>query len=160
TSALAQEAGMSDEEYATFLAAALMVDRADPVSAWRELSERQGRLVERLSAAREIHIEAAGTDLRLRVEGRTWINSDGRRNMPSGEVFTGPLEDSANGTIRFGIPSSPRGVNVTDVELTFRGGEVVAASAASGDSYLQEVLRTDARARFLGELGIGTNEGI
>jgi aminopeptidase len=80
--------------------------------------------------------------------------------MPSGEVFTGPLEDSANGTIRFGIPSSPRGVDVTDVELTFRGGEVVAARAARGDSYLQEVLRTDARARFLGELGIGTNRGI
>ena len=71
---------------------------------------RQAQLVERLSEAREIRIEADGTDLRLRVEGRTWINSDGRRNMPSGEVFTGPLEDSANGTIRFTIPSSPRGV--------------------------------------------------
>jgi aminopeptidase len=151
---------MSDDEYARFLARALLVDRDDPIAAWRELSERQQRLVERLSAARAIHIEADGTDCRLLVEGRTWINSDGKRNMPSGEVFTGPLEDSANGTIRFGIPSSPRGVDVTDVELTFRGGEVVAARAARGDSYLQEVLRTDARARFLGELGIGTNRGI
>jgi aminopeptidase len=138
----------------------LLVDRADPVAAWRDLSERQQRLVERLSPAHEIRIEAAGTDLRLRVDGRTWINSDGRRNMPSGEVFTGPLEDSANGTIRFEIPSSPRGVDVTDVELKFCDGEVVAASARRGDPYLQQVLRTDARARFLGELGIGTNEGI
>ncbi len=160
TSALAQQAGMSEEEYATFLAGALLVDRADPVAAWRDLSERQQRLVQRLSPAREIRIEAAGTDLRLRVDGRTWINSDGRRNMPSGEVFTGPLEDSANGTIKFEIPSSPRGVDVTDVELKFRSGEVVAASARRGDPYLQQVLRTDARARFLGELGIGTNEGI
>jgi aminopeptidase len=160
TSALAQQAGMSDTEYGTFLARALLVDRADPIAAWRELSERQEHLVQRLSAAGEIHIEAERTDLRLRVEGRTWINSDGKRNMPSGEVFTGPLEDSANGTIRFTIPSSPRGVDVTEVELTFRDGEVVAASAARGDSYLQEVLRTDARARFLGELGIGTNGGI
>jgi aminopeptidase len=160
TSALSQQAGMGDDEYATFLAGALFVDRTDPVAAWRDLSERQELLVERLSSAREIHIESAGSDLRLRVDGRTWINSDGRRNMPSGEVFTGPLEDSANGTIKFEIPSSPRGVEVTDVELTFRGGEVVAASAERGDSYLQQVLRTDARARFLGELGIGTNEGI
>lgn len=160
TPALAQQAGMSDEEYATFLAGALLVDRADPVAAWRDLSERQQQLVERLSSAREIRIEAAGTDLRLRVDGRTWINSDGRRNMPSGEVFTGPLEDSASGTIRFEIPSSPRGVDVRDVELKFRGGEVVEASAAHGDGYLQEVLRTDPRARFVGELGIGTNEGI
>jgi len=160
TAALAQQAGMSEEEYATFLAGALLVDRADPVAAWRDLSARQQRLVERLSPAREIRIEAAGTDLRLRVDGRTWINSDGRRNMPSGEVFTGPLEDSANGTIKFDIPSSPRGVDVTDVELTFRDGEVVAASARRGDPYLQQVLRTDARARFVGELGIGTNEGI
>ena len=160
TSALAQQAGMGDEEYATFVAGALLVDRADPIAAWRELSERQERLVERLSTAHEIHIETEGTDLRLRVEGRTWINSDGRRNMPSGEVFTGPLEDSANGTIKFGIPSSPRGVDVTDVQLTFRDGGVVAGSAARGDSYLQEVLATDPRARFLGELGIGTNAGI
>jgi aminopeptidase len=160
TSALAQQAGMGDDEYAGFLAGALLVDRADPIAAWRELSRRQERLVQRLGNAREIHIEAAGTDLRLRVDGRTWINSDGKRNMPSGEVFTGPLEDSANGTITFGIPSSPRGVAVTDVELTFRDGEVVAASAASGERYLQEALRTDSGARCLGELGIGTNTGI
>jgi aminopeptidase len=160
TSALAQQAGMGDHEYATFLAGALLIDRADPVAAWRDLSVRQERLVERLSCAREIHIESAETDLNLRVDGRTWINSDGRHNMPSGEVFTGPLEDSANGTIKFEIPSSPRGVEVTDVELRFRGGEVVAASAGRGDPYLQQVLQTDARARFVGELGIGTNEGI
>ena len=160
TSALAQQAGMGDEEYARFVAGALFVDRADPMSAWRELSRCQERLVERLGSAREIHIEGAGTDLRLRVDGRTWINSDGKRNMPSGEVFTGPLEDSANGTITFGIPSSPRGVAVSDVQLTFRDGQVVAASAALGDRYLQEALRTDPRARYLGELGIGTNAVI
>jgi aminopeptidase len=113
-----------------------------------------------LGAAREIHIEAEGTDLRLRVDGRTWINSDGRRNMPSGEVFTGPLEDSAEGTITFSIPSSPRGVEVADVELQFRSGQVVGARAQRGDAYLQRALQTDAGARFLGELGIGTNTGI
>ena len=160
TPALAQEAGMSDDDYATFVNGALFLDRPDPVAAWRELSARQAKLVERLSEAREIRIEADGTDLRLRVEGRTWINSDGRRNMPSGEVFTGPLEDSANGTIRFTIPSSPRGVLVEDVTVTFENGKVVSATAARGQDYLDAALATDPGALFLGELGIGTNAGI
>ena len=160
TPALAQEAGMSDDDYAAFVTGALFLDRPDPVAAWRELSDRQAKLVERLSEAREIRIEADGTDLRLRVEGRTWINSDGRRNMPSGEVFTGPHEDSANGTIRFTIPSSPRGVLVEDVTVTFENGKVVSATAARGQDYLDAALATDPGARFLGELGIGTNAGI
>jgi len=160
TSALAQQAGMSDGDYAAFVAGALFLDRPEPLAAWRELSARQVRIAERLSTAREIRIEAPGTDVRLRVDGRTWINSDGKRNMPSGEIFTGPLEDSANGTIRFTVPSSPRGVAVSGVELTFADGEVVAASAERGEDYLQATLASDPGARFLGELGIGTNAGI
>jgi aminopeptidase len=160
TAALAQEAGMSGLDYAAFVERALFLDRPDPVAAWRALSERQQAAVERLSRAREIRIEADGTDLRLSVAGRTWINSDGRRNMPSGEVFTGPVENSANGTIRFTVPTSPRGVEVSGVELTFRDGEVVEARAERGEQYLHAALATDAGARFLGELGIGTNTGI
>jgi aminopeptidase len=160
TPALAQQAGMSDGQYAEFLVAALFLDRIDPAEAWRELSGRQAELVRRLSAARAIRIEADGTDISLNVEGRTWINSDGRRNMPSGEVFTGPHERSANGTVRFTVPTGPRGVTVTGVELTFREGQVVGARAERGDEYLQASLETDAGARFLGELGIGTNPGI
>jgi aminopeptidase len=160
TPALAQDAGMSDDDYAAFLNRALFLDRADPVAAWRELSERQQRLVERLNTADSIRIEAEGTDLTLRVDGRTWINSNGRRNMPSGEVFTGPLEDSATGTIRFTIPSSPRGVLVEDVTLTFEEGKVTSATAGRGQAYLDAALATDDGARFLGEIGIGTNAGI
>lgn len=160
TPALAQQARMNDADYAAFVERALFLDRDDPIAAWAKLSERQQQLVERLSAASEIRIEAEGTDLRLRVDGRTWINSDGRHNMPSGEVFTGPLEHSAEGTIRYTIPSSPQGVEVSGIELTFKHGEVVAARAERGDAYLQGALRTDAGARFLGELGIGTNAGI
>ena len=160
TPALAQQAGMGESEYARFVTSALFLDRPDAIAAWRELSAGQQRLVERLSTANEIQIEADGTDLRLRVGGRTWINSDGKRNMPSGEVFTGPLEDSAEGTIRFTVPSSPRGVEVSGVELTFERGHVVKARAERGDDYLQAALATDPGARFLGELGIGTNVGI
>jgi aminopeptidase len=160
TSAAAQEARMADDDYREFVNRALFLDRPDPIAAWRELSARQGRLVERLAAGREVRIEAAGTDLRLRVDGRTWINSDGKHNMPSGEVFTGPLEDSAQGTISFTVPSSPRGIEVSDVRLRFESGEVVEAHAQRGDDYLQAALETDSGARFLGELGIGTNVGI
>jgi aminopeptidase len=160
TPALAQDAGMSDDDYAAFVERALFLDRPDPVAAWRELSDRQQTVVDRLNEAREIHIEAPGTDLRLRVDGRTWINSNGRRNMPSGEVFTGPIEDSANGTVRFTIPSSPRGVLVEDVTLTFEDGRVTTATAARGQDYLDAALATDPGARFLGEIGIGTNPGI
>ena len=160
TAALAQQAGIGDSGYAAFLERALFLDKPDPIQAWRELSANQARLVERLEPAREIHIEAPGTDLRVRVDGRTWINSDGKRNMPSGEVFTGPIEDSAHGTIRFSVPSSPGGLDLAGVELTFQDGKVIAASAEKGEDYLRAALDSDSGARFLGEIGIGTNTGI
>ena len=160
TPAGAQQASMGDERFAAFVRGALFLDREDPAGAWRELHALQAGLIERLAQARELRIEAEGTDVTLRVEGRTWINSDGKRNMPSGEVFTGPHETSAHGTIRFTIPSSPSGVEVEDVELTFRDGEVVAARAGRGGGYLERTLATDAGARRLGEIGIGTNRGI
>jgi aminopeptidase len=160
TAALAQQAGTGEQEYAEFVERALFLDQPDPVTAWSALRDRQARVIERLAPGREIHIETAATDLRLNVQGRTWINSDGRRNMPSGEVFTGPHEHSASGVIRFDVPSSARGVDVAGVELRFEDGEVVAARADIGDAQLQAALATDAGSRFLGELGIGTNTGI
>ena len=160
TPALAQLAGFSEARYTAFVNRALFLDQADPIAAWTALSARQDELVTRLAPAREIRIEAEGTDITLGVTGRTWINSDGRRNMPSGEVFTGPHERSANGTIRFTVPTGPRGVTVTGVELEFRDGEVVGARAEQGEEYLTATLATDPGARVLGELGIGTNAGI
>ena len=160
TPALAQLAGMSEADHAAFVTRALFLDRVDPIAAWRELSATQARLVQRLAPASRIRIEADGTDVSLGVSGRTWVNSDGRRNMPSGEVFTGPHERSANGVIRFTVPTGPRGVTVTGVRLELRDGEVVGATAQRGQEYLDASLATDAGARFLGELGIGTNAGI
>jgi aminopeptidase len=160
TPAAAQQAGMSTAELEAFVTRATFLDRDDPAAAWRDLHDTQAGLIERLAGARELRIEAEGTDLRLRVDGRTWVNSDGRRNMPSGEVFTGPVEDSAEGRIRFTVPSSPRGVEVAGIELEFRGGHVVDARAERGHDYLLATLDTDPGARYLGEIGIGTNAGI
>jgi aminopeptidase len=160
TGALAEQAGMAPDEFAAFVRGALFLDRADPVAAWGGLGAFQERLIERLSGARELRIEAEGTDLTLNVAGRRWVNSDGKRNMPSGEVFTGPHERSANGRVRFTVRSAPTGIDVDGVEIELRDGEVVAASATVGHDYLQRALATDDGARYLGELGIGTNFGI
>lgn len=160
TPAGAQQAGMGTADFADFVRRALFLDHDDPAAAWAGLGERQQALIGRLAGARQLRIEAEGTDLSLRVEGRTWVNSDGRRNMPSGEVFTGPHEGSAEGRVRFTFPSSPRGVEVAGVELEFREGRVVDARAARGAAYLRETLATDSGASRLGEIGIGTNFGI
>ena len=160
TPAAAERAGMAFEDFAAFVERALFLDQPDAVRSWGELHRFQAELIERLRNAREIRIEADGTDLTLNVKGRTWINSDGRRNMPSGEVFTGPVETSAEGRIRFDVPSGPPGRSVSGVTMELRGGEVVSASAEDGDEHLQAALATDDGARRLGELGIGTNFGI
>jgi aminopeptidase len=160
TPAGAQQAGMGTAEFAAFVRRALFLDREDAPAAWAELRGFQTRLVERLSRASELRIEAEGTDLTLSVAGRTWINSDGKRNMPSGEVFTGPVEDSAEGRVRFTVPSSPRGVEVAGIELELREGRVVSARAERGEEYLKATLATDDGASRLGEIGIGTNSGI
>jgi aminopeptidase len=160
TAAGAQQAGMATADFAALVRRALLLDQEDPIAGWHALRHAQARLIERLEPAAELRIEADRTDLTLSVAGRTWINSDGRRNMPSGEVFTAPFEASAEGRIRFGVPSSPRGVEVSGIELEFREGRVTSARAERGDAVLQAMLDTDEGARRLGEIGIGTNTGI
>ena len=160
TEALAQEAGMGLAEYEDFVFEAMGLNEEDPVLFWGRKSAEQDRLKERLEEAREVRIVGPETDLTLSVEGRTFINSAGRRNMPCGEVFTGPIEDSANGTVFFGVPAAIAGREIAGARLRFEDGRVVEASAERGEEYLMSLLDADAGARYLGELGIGTNYGI
>lgn len=160
TEGAAAFAGMSFPDFARFVERAMFLDQPDPEAAWRALGAKQQRLVDRMSRAREVRIEGPGTDLRLRVDGRVWVNSDGKRNMPSGEIFTGPHEDSAQGRIRFDIACAHQGNRVSGVELVFEDGLVTSAVAEEGADYLMAMLDSDAGARSLGELGIGTNFGI
>ena len=143
-----------------FVASSMFLDQPDPTAAWEELGRRQAGLVEYMTGVKEVRIEAEGTDITLRIEGRTWINSDGRRNMPSGEIFTGPWETSAEGKIRCGFPVCRDGRELVGIELEFSEGKVVAARAEQGEDYLLAMLDLDPGARFLGELGIGLNPGI
>ncbi len=160
TAAGAQAAGMDLDAYERFVFDAMYLYETDPAEHWVALGRRQERLIERLSRAQEVRITGPGTDLRLSVAGRTWVNSDGRRNMPSGEVFTGPHEASAEGVIAFDVPSSVQGVLVEGVRLRFEDGVVVEARAERGQDMLEAQLASDGGARRLGELGIGTNERI
>ena len=160
TDAGAQDAGMSLDEFERFVYGAMFLYEDDPVAKWMELHAFQERIIERLAKASEVRIVGDETDLTLSVSGRTWVNSHGTKNMPSGEVFTGPIENSANGVIRFHVPSFVDGSLVEDVRLRFEDGKVVDATAARGEALLHAKLDTDEGARYLGEIGIGTNDMI
>lgn len=158
--AFAQEAEMSLRDYEDFVYAATAADQPDPVAHWQAVHERQQRLVEWLKGKSEVVVKGPHVDLRLSIAGRTFINSDGKRNMPSGEIYTGPVEDSVNGWVRFSYPALRGGRAVEGVEFTFVDGAVVEAHAERGEEYLRATLDTDAGARFLGEFAIGTNDQI
>ena len=160
TQAGAQAAGMTLEQYQNFVARAMFLDLPDPAAGWAAVRERQANLIVRLSRADVVRIVGPETDLTLRVGGRAWANSDGRRNMPSGEVFTGPVETSAEGHIYYGLPTTVGGHLVSGIRLRLEAGKVVSASAEVGQDVLLAALETDVGARVLGELGIGTNYGI
>ena len=156
----AEAAQMSLSDYEAFVSSAMFLDSPDPVARWGEIRELQAHLIEKLSRASEVRIVGDETDLTMSIQGRTWVNSDGKRNMPSGEVFTGPIETSANGQILFDLPSLYGGAAVRNVRLTFKDGQVVDARADEGEDAVLAALETDDGAKWLGELGIGSNAGI
>lgn len=160
TEAFAQEAEMSLFEYQDFVAKACFLDQKDPAEEWRKLSKKQKLITRRLNKVKSLRFIGEDTDLKLKVEGRKWINSDGKVNMPSGEVFTGPIENSAQGQIRFTFPGIYMGREVEDITLVFKKGKVVRAKAGKSEELLRELLKIDAGAKRIGEIAIGTNKGI
>ena len=160
THAFAGEAGMSLADYEDFYYAACLATDGDPVTAWERQSDEVRRLAEWIEGRQEVHIQAPGTDLRLGVAGRRWIPCVGQHNMPDGEFFTGPVEDSAEGEVAFSFPATYGGREVAGVRFKLESGRVVDASAERGEEFLHEMLASDDGARRLGELGIGTNYGI
>jgi aminopeptidase len=157
--AQAQEAAMSLEEYEDFVYGSCLVDKKDPILEWKKIRQKQAKICRFLNQANQIRVVGEDTDLTLDVKGRNWINCSGQRNMPDGEVYTAPIEDSANGTIRFTYPGIYSGREVEDITLTFKHGKVVKASAAKGDDLLRQLLQIEGADR-IGEASIGTNYGI
>ncbi len=160
TQAYAQNAQMSLADFTEFVYEACFLNDEHPADRWRELAARQQRYVDWLKGKKRVRVLGRDTDLTLSIEGRAFINSDGKRNFPSGEFFTGPVEDSAEGTIRYTIPSAINGRVVQDIRLRFRQGKVVEATAMQGQAFMEEMLKLDDGARRLGEFAFGNNFGI
>jgi aminopeptidase len=160
TAAYAAEAEMSRSDYEDFYFSACLAEGGDPLSNWKQASEETQRLAEWIDGREEVHVTAPGTDVKLGIAGRKFVGSVGRHNMPDGEFFTGPVEDSIEGAVTFHLPAVLRGREVAGVRLRFEGGKVVDASAERGEDYLIKLLDTDDGSSRLGELGIGTNYEI
>jgi aminopeptidase len=160
TDAAAQDAEMSLEQYEQFVWRACHLDDDDPIATWLGLAERWKAVARFLGMKSEVRVVAEDTDLTLRVGGRTWVPAIGGENFPDGETFTGPVEDGVNGTIRFTFPAVFQGREVEDVRLRFENGEVVEATAAAGQDFLEQMIGMDEGARRVGEFAFGLNEGI
>jgi len=160
TNAYAATAGMSLRQFEDFYYRACLCEEPDPVAAWEQAAAETYRLADWIEGREEVHVKGPGTDLKLNVADRHFKPADGKYNMPDGEFFTGPVEDSAEGEISFHLPATYAGREVAGVRFRFEAGKVVDASADRGEDFLFEMLDTDEGARRLGELGIGTNFGI
>ncbi len=158
--AFAQEADMSLADYEDFVYSACYADKPDPVAEWKRVEAEQQRLVDWLRGKKQVEVRGPNAELTLSIDGRKFINSSATHNMPSGEIFTGPVEDSANGWVRFTYPAITQGREVEGVRLEFRDGKVVNATAVKNEEFLLSMLDTDEGARYLGEFAVGTNYGI
>jgi aminopeptidase len=160
TQASAQDAEMSLAEYEDFIFSAAHVDAKNPIKYWKTIHKEQETIRKLLSTKKTLHVLARETDLCVSVAGRKWINCSGTENFPDGEVFTGPIENSAEGYISYSFPGSHGGREVNDIQLSFKKGAVVKATASKGEKFLRSMLAMDPGARRLGEFAFGTNYGV
>lgn len=160
TYADAQEASMSLSDYEEFVYGAGLLNSDDPVAEWKRISAEQERWVKYLDTKKELHIISEDTDIKVKVEGRKWINCDGKVNFPDGEIFTSPVEDSIDGYITFSFPGIYAGKEIEGIKLEVEKGKVVKATAKKGEELLKIILETDEGACRFGEVAIGTNYGI
>lgn len=161
THSSAREAEMSLSEYEDFVFSACFVDKKDPVAEWKKIEQRQKKIVSFLNRKKLIHIRTKDTDLKVSVAGRKWVNCCGTVNMPDGEIFTSPVENSIEGHIRFTTyPVFYHGREAHNVYLEFKRGKVVKATASKGEDFLISMLDMDKGARRVGEISFGTNYRI
>jgi aminopeptidase len=160
THASAQDAEMSLCEYEEFVYAACLPNMDDPVGHWKRVAEQQQKVVDFLDAKNTLRVEGPDVELTMSIQDRSFVNCCGTRNMPDGEVFTGPVEDSVEGHVRFSYPTTYQGRRLEGVHLWFEKGKVVRATADKGEEFLLKTIDVDEGARYVGEFAIGTNEGI
>lgn len=159
TLANAQEAGMSLEEYEHFIFNACKLYDEDPIASWKAVRKNQQKIVDLLNARETVRYKGENIDISFSTKGRTWINSDGQTNMPSGEVYTSPVEDSVNGHIHFSFPGVYMGNEVSGVTLWVKDGYIEKWEAEKGKAFLDYIFGLEGTRRF-GEAAIGTNYNI
>jgi aminopeptidase len=160
TDAYAQDASMSLKEYEDFVFGAVHTNEDDPIKFWQGVEQKQQSAVDFMNGKNQVVLRGPNVDLTLSVKGRTFLNSFGTFNMPDGEIYTGPVEESVNGWVKFTYPAITGGVSVEGVELTFSNGRVESARAEKNQDFLINTLETDPGARYLGEFAIGSNFDI
>lgn len=160
TEAYAQDASMSLKEYEDFVFSAVHANEEDPISFWKSVEKKQQSAVDFMKGKNQVILRGPNVDLTLSVKGRTFMNSFGTFNMPDGEIYTGPVENSVNGWVKFTYPANYGGTSVEGAELTFSNGRVETAKADKNQEFLLKTLESDAGSRHLGEFAIGTNFDI
>ncbi|MBK8783479.1 MAG: aminopeptidase [Anaerolineales bacterium] len=160
TEAYAQDASMSLKEYEDFVFGAVHANEEDPISFWKSVEKKQQSAVDFMKGKNQVILRGPNVDLTLSVKGRTFMNSFGTFNMPDGEIYTGPVENSVNGWVKFTYPANYGGTSVEGAELTFSNGRVGTAKADKNQDFLLKTLESDAGSRHLGEFAIGTNFDI
>lgn len=160
TQAYAQDADMSLAEFEDYIYRTTFSDQENPVSEWNKFHDFQDEMIQWLAGKKQILIQSPHVDLRLSIKGRCFLNADGTQNMPSGEIYTSPVEDTAEGWIRFSYPVVVRGRECEGIELYFEAGQIVKASATKREDFLHAKLDIDPGARYLGEFAFDTNKYI
>ena len=160
TDGYAQDAGMSLKDYEDFVFGAIHANEDDPIAFWKGTAAGQQKAIDFLVGKDLVTLHGPNVDLTLSIKGRKFSNSTGVYNMPDGEIFTGPVEDSVNGWVKFTYPAIYGGVAVEGAELTFTNGRVTQAIAEKNQDYLVKMLESDEGSRHLGEFAIGTNFDI
>lgn len=158
--AFAQDADMSLSAYEDFVFRTCFADQDDPIAKWKEVEADQARWVNWLNGKKKVELRGPNIEIDLSIKGRTFKNSSATHNMPGSEIFTSPVEDSLEGWVNFSYPAIHLGREVEGIRLEFKDGRVEKASAKKNEEYLLKMLDTDAGARVIGELGIGTNYAI
>ncbi len=160
TDGYAQDASMSLKEYEDFVFGAVHTNEDNPVAFWKTVESKQQVAVDYMKGKSQVILRGPNVDLTLSVKGRTFMNSFGTFNMPDGEIYTGPVEDSVNGWVKFTYPANYGGTSVEGAELTFSNGRVTTAKAAKNEDFLLKTLDSDEGSHYLGEFAIGTNFDI
>ena len=151
--AFAQQAGLSTDEMMEFFFDATLLD-------WQEESKRYEAIREFMQTTEEVRIVGKDTDLSFKTTGRKYLIDDGHINMPGGEIYTAPIDDSAEGKISFEFPAVFAGQYIEGINLSFSKGKVTEASADKNEALLLKLLEMDEGAKRIGEFGVGVNYGI